>query len=462
MKIFLCCLLFLLISFVFIAESAILTKEQIKRSPFLKGRMLDDEHDYYNNVATNPKYKSFEVTYNGKPILSEDDNPFKYSGFYNVNKTIGGMMYYAFFEAKDGNKQAPIILWLQGGPGCSSMTGLLIEGGPFRINKQTLQLEDNPYTWNQHYHMLFIDNPLGSGFSHFLNGTGYVTDEELMADELYNCLLQFFAQYSQYATNPFFVFGESYAGKYVPSISYKIANEGFKINLQGFGVGDGLTHSEVQMAAYDEYAYSTGLIDEAQRKVIQNLQNQVVTLIQQKRFYEATSTWDKINSALAQYSGNVNVYDIRLYGDYDFDYFLTFLNLPKTKELMHTTGVTYDDCNSDAYSALYADMSKSVKYKVESLLNRGVRGILYNGQVDLIINMVQTKWIEEMNWRYSTSFFNAERKPWKVNNQIVGYAKQYANLYKIAINGAGHLSPMDQPEALLDMVTRFIEKKDFY
>ena len=145
------------------------------------------------------------------------------------------------------------------------------------------------------------------------------------------------------------------------------------------------------MASYDEYAYSLGLVDLKQRSYIQGLQKEVESLIMQQKWFDATSTWDKIMSALNNYTGGVNVYDVREYGDYNFDYYLAFLNLPKTKELMHTVGITYNDCDAQAYSALYADMSKSVQYKVESLLDRGVRGILYNGQVDLIINMVQTK-----------------------------------------------------------------------
>jgi len=198
------------------------------------------------------------------------------------------------------------------------------------------------------------------------------------------------------------------------------------------------------MTSYDQYAYSVGLIDSKQQVVIQKLQEQVKALIIAEKWFDATSTWDKIQTALANYSGNVNVYDIREYGDYDFDYYLKFLNLPSTKELMHTVGIQYNDCDAKAYSALYADMSKSVKYKVESLLTSD-----------------QTKWIEEMNWKFSTEFYNADRKHWKIDNKIVGYCKQYQNLYKVEVNGAGHLSPMDQPESLYDMVTRFIEKKDF-
>jgi len=90
--------------------------------------------------------------------------------------------------------------------------------------------------------LTFVCCFLLAGFSYVEKPDGYVHTEEKMAEELYSALTQFFTKYSQYAKNAFYVFGESYAGKYVPAISYKIMREGFKVNLKGFGIGDGLTH----------------------------------------------------------------------------------------------------------------------------------------------------------------------------------------------------------------------------
>jgi carboxypeptidase C (cathepsin A) len=142
-----------------------LSRERMKKNAFLRGHSIDDEHNFYEKIFLNPQYKNKKVELeklNGETVtLTENDNPFQDSGFYNVNKTVGGMMYYVFFEAKNKNPKAPIILWLQGGPGCSSMTGLFVELGPYKINRNSLKLIENPNTWNNDYHMLFIDNPLG-------------------------------------------------------------------------------------------------------------------------------------------------------------------------------------------------------------------------------------------------------------------------------------------------------------
>ena len=86
----------------------------------MKGRSLNDEENYMKRMAEHPIFSKMSISMEGKGRIdstSGDSNPFANSGFFNVNKTVGGMMYYVFFEAQDGHSKAPIILWLQGGPG---------------------------------------------------------------------------------------------------------------------------------------------------------------------------------------------------------------------------------------------------------------------------------------------------------------------------------------------------------
>jgi vitellogenic carboxypeptidase-like protein len=74
-------------------------------------------------------------------------------------------------------------------------------------------------SWNNDYHLLFIDNLVGTGYSFTLNNQGYARSEDELARDLYSALTQFFEIYTDYASNPFYVTGESYAGKYIPSIT---------------------------------------------------------------------------------------------------------------------------------------------------------------------------------------------------------------------------------------------------
>lgn len=189
--------------------------------------------------------------------------PFKqqtFSGYLTVNKEYNSNMFFWFFPAQNGNKpDTPVLLWLQGGPGASSLFALFTEIGPIYIDVNK-NIQPREITWNKNYHLLFIDNPVGTGFSFTSNDNGYARSQDDVARDLYSALSQFFQIYTDYAKNPFYVTGESYAGKYVPSITYKIhlenqnASAKVKINLKGMSIGDGLT-DPINEYQYGDFLY---------------------------------------------------------------------------------------------------------------------------------------------------------------------------------------------------------------
>jgi len=168
-------------------------------------------------------------------------------------------MFFWFFPAENGAADAPVLLWLQGGPGASSLFGLFTEIGPISIDANG-NIQNRPISWNQNYNLLFIDNPVGTGFSFTSNQNGYARSQDDVARDLYSALTQFFQIYDSYAKNPFYVTGESYAGKYVPSITYKIHQENqspsvkTRINLKGMTIGDGLT-DPINEYNYGDFLY---------------------------------------------------------------------------------------------------------------------------------------------------------------------------------------------------------------
>jgi vitellogenic carboxypeptidase-like protein len=163
-------------------------------------------------------------------------------------------MFFWFFPAQNGNASAPVLLWLQGGPGATSLFGLFNEHGPIQVNDDG-SLSERSITWNSMYNLLYIDNPVGTGYSFTSNDSGYARSQDDVARDLYSALTQFFQIYTDYANNPFIVTGESYAGKYVPSITYKIHVENqnpqvkVRINLAGLSMGNGWTDP------YRQYTY---------------------------------------------------------------------------------------------------------------------------------------------------------------------------------------------------------------
>jgi vitellogenic carboxypeptidase-like protein len=183
-----------------------------------------------------------------------------FSGYLTVNKEYNSNMFFWFFPAQNENKpDTPVMLWLQGGPGSSSLFALFNEIGPIYIDaNENIQLR--PITWNKNYHLIFIDNPVGTGFSFTSNEQGYARSQEDVARDLHSGLTQFFQIYTDYVSNPFYVTGESYGGKYVPSITYKIHVENqnpqvkVKINLKGMTIGDGLC-DPMNQYMYGDFLY---------------------------------------------------------------------------------------------------------------------------------------------------------------------------------------------------------------
>jgi len=171
-----------------------------------------------------------------------------------VNKEYNSNLFFWFFPSQNGDKNAPVLLWLQGGPGASSLFGLFVENGPIEAINSEKIIERN-ISWNAEYSILYIDNPVGTGFSFVDKDEGYTRTQDDVARDLYSGLSQFFQIFTDYARSPFYVTGESYAGKYVPSISYKIHQENqnasakIKINLVGLSMGNGWTDP------YRQYAY---------------------------------------------------------------------------------------------------------------------------------------------------------------------------------------------------------------
>lgn len=209
-----------------------------------------------------------EVHFNGfKKVKS-------YSGYFTVNKQYNSNLFFWFFPSLGDPKNDPVVLWLQGGPGATSLFGLFAENGPFTVKtKKGLKLRK--YAWTNAHSMIYIDNPVGTGYS-FTNG-GYAQNETQVGTDLYNALIQFFTLFSDLQDNEFYVAGESYAGKYVPAISYTIYknNPGskLKINLQGISIGNGLSDPEHQLK-YSDYLYQIGLIDYNTKQTVYNYEQQ--------------------------------------------------------------------------------------------------------------------------------------------------------------------------------------------
>lgn len=133
-----------------------------------------------------------------------------YSAFFTVNATTGSNMYWWFFPAQNGDASAPLLIYLEGGPGVSSLLSLFYQMGPFSVSLNATTLIPNPYTWNKDYHMIFIDNPVGTGFSFTKSPAGYTTNEHQVARDLYSLMDQFYTVFPAYKPCDLYVIDTSH------------------------------------------------------------------------------------------------------------------------------------------------------------------------------------------------------------------------------------------------------------
>ncbi len=194
-------------------------------------------------------------------------------------------MFYELFAAAghdiaEPNARVPLIIWLQGGPGSSSQFGAFTELGPIRITKN--RTGEFGSSWNIIGHTLFIDQPIGVGFSYNRDTTKpLVNSARQAADHLLNFLFNLYKQWPSLKTSPLYITGESFAGHYIPAFGSKIVNNNSflsftGITLEGVAIGDGWTDPMNQINFYDSYLYSVGVVSNKFRDTCTWFQTQAI------------------------------------------------------------------------------------------------------------------------------------------------------------------------------------------
>ena len=165
-----------------------------------------------------------------------------YSGYLKTD-VEGTELFYVFTPSQSSPENDPIILWLTGGPSCSSIFNLLEENGPviFIPNKKEPIL--NEYAWNKNANVFYIESPGGVGFSK-LKDPNFYYDDEIQAISLNIAIQNFFKIFTEYQNHPFYISGESYAGTYIPHLVIKMFKymdenpNAIKLKLKGFLIGN--------------------------------------------------------------------------------------------------------------------------------------------------------------------------------------------------------------------------------
>ncbi|KAJ3675684.1 hypothetical protein LUZ60_004726 [Juncus effusus] len=195
-----------------------------------------------------------------------------YAGYITLDEEHGKNLFY-YFVLSEGNPAAdPVVLWLNGGPGCSSFDGFVYENGPFNFEAGEKSgslpiLHLNPYSWSKVSSVIYLDSPAGTGLSYSLNHSDYITGDLKTAFDSHKFLLKWFELYPEYLGNPFYISGESYAGIYIPTLAAEVVKgiqEGVNpaINFKGYLIGNGVADFDYDKNSFVPFAHGMGLISE--------------------------------------------------------------------------------------------------------------------------------------------------------------------------------------------------------
>lgn len=358
-----------------------------------------------------------------------------YSGYFTVNKACESNLFFWFYPAQKNPSGAPVVLFLQGGPGVSSIYSLFVEVGPILFDRRK-KLVNRKYSWNVKNNLLFIDQPVGTGYS--FTGKGcYAQNETVVGQELYSAILQFYMLFPKLKRNRFFITGYSYAGHFIPALGFTIHKNNptanVTINLKGLIIGDGWmdAYYKNDMASY---LYQIGLVDDEGRDVYIKQQQTFSEHMRKEEWQSAMEIrGDMVDKLYTKYVGNVNILNVLNGTDSNPEPYEDFIQMPKIQKAIHVGNTNFSFYNPQVEDSLGVDPVLSVKPWVEELLEH-YSVVFFAGQLDVLCGYSnQVNFLKALNWSGKEILRDAKRQKWCVNQQQAGSTKKANNLYDVFV-----------------------------
>ncbi|XP_030532237.1 serine carboxypeptidase-like 40 [Rhodamnia argentea] len=407
----------------------------------------------------------------GQPLVKFDH----YGGYVTVDESAGRAFYYYFAEAERNKDSMPLLLWLNGGPGCSSLAyGAMQELGPFRVYSDGKTLYKNKFAWNIAANVLFLESPAGVGFSYSNTTSDYQKngDSKTAADN-YVFLLNWLERFPEYKSRDFYISGESYAGHYVPQLAHTILTYNKKanmtlINLKGIIIGNAVINDETDQRGMYDYFATHALISDETGDAIQKYCDFSPN---------ATSQVSQCNSALQDMANNV--YSLDIYNIYaplcfssnvtsqpkktnimDLDpcgdnYVYAYMNREDVQEALHAnvTKLDHDWSGCSSVIRTWGDSPYTVLPLLQEFMSNGLRVWVFSGDTDGRVPVTST--------RRSLSKMSLPTKspwrPWFLGGEVGGYVQVYkGDLTFATVRGAGHQVPGYQPKRALSLISHFL------
>lgn len=409
-------------------------------------------HVYSGHIASDPKAASEPAT------------------------TVSPHIFYVLVRARKSADKERIIFWFNGGPGCSSFDGLMMEVGPWRVdNKGGLKYVDGG--WEEYANIVFVDQPPGTGLS-YASSDSYVHELGEASSHVLQFMRTFYDIFPEYKNMDTYLAGESYAGQYIPYFADAILNSNLPTPLQGVAIGNGWIDPLTQYPAYIEFAVAKNLVKEGSpdhSRAVKQKEKCVADLKSMKVMPTSTNECESIMGMLTEglqrtIDGKMvcmNVYDIRLVDDYpacgmnwppDLRDINPYLRRRDVVDALHASAKAeaWQECNSRVGSALRNHKSAASVSLLPGLLDK-IKVMLFAGDQDYICNYMGIEaLIAGMTWGGAQGLANATSSEWTVNGTAAGTWTDSRGLSYVKVYNSSHMVPYDLPHVSHDMMLRFM------
>ncbi|KAH7689934.1 Peptidase S10 serine carboxypeptidase protein [Dioscorea alata] len=416
------------------------------------------------------------------------------TGYVGVDEV---QFFYYFIESEGNPAQEPLLLWLSGGPGCSSFSALVFQNGPLKFksvyNGSLPTLVYHPFSWTKVSNMIYLDSPAGTGYSFSNTPETCINGDVTSSLRVHKFIRKWLIDHPKFLSNPLYVCGDSYAGKVAPFITHLIS-QGIEsgvqplLNLKGYLLGNPFTGEVIDINARVPYAHNMGIISDEIYKsttlfcegedhrnptkaqcakklqVVQKYFDELdmfrilapkcppaspkpKNLSRERRFLKDAHKKLIVPS-------DVPPLKCKSYGYYLSD---IWANDDVVRDALHIQKGTVAEWIRCNHSLPYTkDLPSNVKYQYK-LTSRGYRALVYSGDHDLAAPHIGTQtWIRSLNYSIIDDW-----RSWFSSGQVAGYTRTYANNLTFAtIKGAGHTAPEDhKPKESLAMVKRWLSNQ---
>ncbi|KAJ6610366.1 alpha/beta-hydrolase [Mycena sp. CBHHK59/15] len=383
-------------------------------------------------------------------------------------KAVTAHLYFVMIKNRRVADKKRIMFWFNGGPGCSSFDGLMMEVGPWRMDGNG-GFKTAEGGWEEYMTMVYVDQPAGTGFS-YTSTDRYVHT----LDEASTQFIEFMGNF--YKT---YLGGESYAGQYIPYFSDAILNSDLGVPLRGAAIGNGWIDARRQYASYIDFAVKVGILEEkseAWKRARARTDECLADIAQitspepiaapkcEGLLLEVTAVREKTVNGQKMC---INIYDVR-YDDImpacgmnwppDIHPVTTYLDRPEVVRALHADRHpgSWVECRGRIHQEFHERLSNSSITVLPTVLAR-IPVLIFAGDQDLICNYVGLEaMMQAMEWNGAKGLGTVQTQSWSVAGAPAGTWVTSRNLTYAKIFNASHMAPFDLPHVSHDMILRFM------